>query len=112
MDIESNLFCTFFEAFPKLNSYPELNVFIILLLVYLIITKNFKNSILIFIPLFFLAIIVGNERINIIGFTFITFILMKLNKLHHPLYIALLIYFIFKSFNFISNIVNYGDGFI
>ena len=84
----------------------------ILFLVYWIITKNFKNSFLIFVPLFFLAFIIGNERVNMIGFTFITFLLMKSNKLNHPLYIALLIYFVYKSFVFINNIVKYGDGFI
>ncbi len=84
----------------------------ILLLIYLIITKKLKNSFLIFIPLFFLAIIIGNERVNMIGFTFITFILMKSNKLNHPLYISLLIYFVYKSFIFISTIIEFGDGFV
>ena len=103
----------------KFNSYynsswdiTQILQLFILLLIYLIITKKLKNSFLIFVPLFFLATIVGNERINIIGFTFITFILMKLNKLNHPLYIALLIYFVYKSLMFISNITKYGDGFV
>ncbi len=84
----------------------------ILFLVYILITKKLKSSFLIFIPLFFLAIIIGGERVNMIGFTFVTFLLMKSNKLHHPLYVALLVYFVFKSISFLSNILNYGDGFI
>jgi len=102
-------FMSYYNASIDISQTFQLSI---LLIIYLTITKKFKNTLLIFIPLFFLAVIIGNDRVNMIGFTFITFLLMKSNKLNHPLFIALLIYFAFKSYPFISNIINYGDGFI
>ena len=96
------------------SSWDILQIFqlFVLSIVYLIITKNYKQSLLIFIPLFLLAMIIGNDRVNMIGFTFITFLLMRLDKLKHPLYIALLLYFVVKAYFLLLNIINFGEGWV
>ena len=102
----------FYSYYTSSWDISEIFQLSVLLLVYLIITKNYKHSFLIFVPLFFLAMIIGNDRVNMMGFTFITFLLMRANKLNHPLYIALLIYFVYKSYFLLFNIINYGEGWV
>jgi len=102
----------FYSYYTSSWDISEIFQLSVLLLVYLIITKNYKHSFLIFVPLFFLAMIVGNDRVNMMGFTFITFLLMRANKLNHPLYIALLFYFVYKAYFLLFNIINYGEGWV
>lgn len=110
--LKDGLLRKFFSYYENSVDISQTFQLSILALVYLIITKKLKNTLFIFIPLLLLVIIIGNERVNMVGFTFITFLLMRSYKLNHPLYITLLIYFVFKSYSFISNIINYGDGFV
>lgn len=102
----------FYSYYTSSWDISEIFQLSVLLLVYLIITKNYKHSFLIFVPLFFLAMIIGNDRVNMMGFTFITFLLMRANKLNHPLYIALLFYFVYKAYFLLFNIINYGEGWV
>lgn len=110
--LKDGLIEKFSEYYSSSWNFLEIIQLLILMTVYFIITKKLKESLLIFIPLFFIAIILGNERVNMIGFVLATFLLMRNYKLNHPLYILLLFYFVIKSYFFINNIIFYGDGFL
>ena len=110
--LKDGLIEKFSEYYSSSWNFLEIIQLLILMTVYFIITKKLKESLLIFIPLFFIAIILGNERVNMIGFVLATFLLMRNYKLNHPLYIMLLFYFVVKSYFFINNIIFYGDGFL
>lgn len=110
--LKDGLIEKFSEYYSSSWNFLEIIQLLILMTVYFIITKKLKESLLIFIPLFFIAIILGNERVNMIGFVLATFLLMRNYKLNHPLYILLLFYFVVKSYFFINNIIFYGDGFL
>lgn len=57
------------------------------------------------------AIILGAERVNMIGFLTAIYLLMVQGRADHPAVYMLLAYFVVKSYYFILAIIRFGDGF-
>lgn len=79
--------------FITLFSYPRLSV------------------ILAGIPILISAYFLGSSRIMMLMFLFYFFVIILLKKKTDILFYLILFYFSFKSFDFILNIISYGDGF-
>ncbi len=116
--------CFFFYIFEdgillKLNFYHHHNSFdiisfgkfLIIFLFFLLIAVNKSLVFLSFLPIFIAWLVVGGDRVNMIAFTLFFGFLMFERRLNHPLALLLLVYFSFKSIDFVKNIFVYGDGF-
>lgn len=57
------------------------------------------------------ALIVGPDRVNMIAVTLFTWFTIRDGRTSHPVVITLMAYFSFKSVDFLTRIVAYGDGF-
>lgn len=91
--------------------YADFFKFIILIIVSLLSAKDKKKIIF---PLMFLSVFVlflGGNRVNMIGFTYVFYILLVERRLGHPAFTILLIYHSIKTISFIMNIYEYGDGY-
>lgn len=64
-----------------------------------------------FIPLGVSVLILGGQRVNMIAVIVAILFFWKEGKPNHPFMYALMLYFSIKSIPFVSNIINYGDGF-
>ncbi|MFK7780593.1 MAG: hypothetical protein QM490_05675 [Candidatus Gracilibacteria bacterium] len=74
-------------------------------------SKNKKETILIFIPLFVMILFVGGTRLNMFSyFIFLYYALQIKRGLNMGIFISSL-YFAYKGLDFINNIILYGTGF-
>ncbi len=64
-----------------------------------------------FLPILFAAALLGPERVNMIGFVMFFYLACQEKKLGHPIFIAILLYFSFKSIGFVDNILTFGTGY-
>lgn len=102
----------------KIESYREYgeSIFdsyqiLILLVTALFVARNRIEAILFFAPLVVSATLLGGSRVNMIGFVMLFYIGLKDKRYFHPVLIALYLYFTFKSFGFVNNIIDQGVGF-
>jgi len=84
---------------------------LILLIVALSATKNRLRMFLVLLPLFPAVVLLGGERVNMIAVSLVIYYLLIEERLNRPLPILLLCYFSIQSIFFISNIIQFGDGF-
>lgn len=64
-----------------------------------------------FLPLMICATILGPERVVIFAFFILIFVLIQSNHWFSPFLILVCLYFSFKGFVFIQNVIEYGNGF-
>lgn len=88
-----------------------INIFI-LFFCSILISRNWKRMALSILPFFFLVMLLGDSRMNIMAVLFVFGVLAKERKLSHPLSILILSYFSYKSFGFMYNVYFYGNGFV
>lgn len=74
-------------------------------------SKNKADTIYAFVPLLVFVFLLGGERVNVIGyFVFLYFSLHYRGGLNFGVIVANL-YFIFMGYEFLTNILSYGNGF-
>lgn len=78
----------------------------------LIVARNRWEAGLYFLPLIMATAILGGSRINMIGFVMLFFIGLKDRRPYHPVLLMLYLYFAYKSFGFIENILEFGTGYV
>lgn len=88
--------------------YLKLFVFLILALIY-----SRKIYVLaLFIPLFFAISVVGQDRVNMIGYLFFLFLALQHNRGLNFGVLITGIYFFYKTIIFVNNVIYYGTGFV
>ena len=83
----------------------------ILTVIALYVTRERLRMVLVQVPMFVSAALIGATRVNMIAISLVVYYLMIEKKLNHPLIYLLMIYFSIKSIGFIMNIYTYGHGF-
>lgn len=63
------------------------------------------------LPLFIAILFIGSDRVNMIAVMLGVYLYWMEDKANHPYMYLLMAYFSIKSFGFISNILNHGNGF-
>lgn len=84
---------------------------LVLTVVALLASRNWKRMLVVLLPFYPLVLILGGERVNMVAITLSLWVLMTENRLRHPLVLLMLLYFSFKSFSFVRNILLFGHGF-
>jgi hypothetical protein len=74
-------------------------------------SKNHKETILIFIPLFIGVLLIGGDRLNMFGYLIFLYYGLQVNRGLNFGVAIVSIYFFIKSIFFIDNILTYGNGF-
>jgi len=73
--------------------------------------KDKKQACYVFVPIVFAVLIVGSDRVMMMGYFFFLYYGLKVNRGYNLGVILTTIYFSYKSLNYLYLIVNYGDGF-
>ncbi|WP_278367168.1 hypothetical protein [Marinobacter salarius] len=106
------LFGKFSDYFKEdFDGYNFINI-LALLFCSVLVSSNWKRIACSLAPFFFLVFLFGDSRVNILAVLFVFFAFIKEKRLSHPLSIALLVYFSFKSIFLVYNIYIYGHGFV
>jgi hypothetical protein len=99
------------NAYSSINSISDLFKIIIFAMPSIYYSKNKKDTIIIFMILTAFIMIIGGERLNIFTYMIFLYYALQHNRgLNIPIFLTS-IYFLYKSINYISNIIDYGDGF-
>lgn len=83
----------------------------ILLIVGGIAARNRLRLVIALFPLIVATFLISGQRVNMLSFSLVLYLLLIERRLHHPLVLALLVYFSVKSIPFINNVFIYGNGF-
>ena len=84
---------------------------ILLMLMSLWYSKNKSETVLFFIPVILAVSVVGSDRVNMMGYFIFLYYGLQYNRGLNVGVIATNVYFAYKSYGFISDIIEYGDGF-
>jgi len=89
------------------------NLFKILIffLMTLFYSRKKKEVIFLYFPLFIATFFIGGERLNIFGYFIFLYYALQVNKGINFGVITTSIYFLFKTYGFVLNIILYGFGF-
>ena len=107
-DALSYKFASYFDNTK--NIYSLINV-ILLTVAALLATSNWKRMLFSITPFYVLIIMLGGERVNMIAVTIVLWLLISERRIGHPISLALLGYFFFKSFGFMYRTILFGDAF-
>lgn len=102
-----------FHKFQVYNERADGEIYKLLIVLFLGLIVC-KKKLIVFgglLPIFLAALLVGPERVNMIGFVMLMYFVVQERKANHPLVIMLLAYFSWKSFGFVESIVETGSGF-
>ena len=105
------------QIISKINSYLRfrglLEIWKLVGLFFLasLYSKEKLNVILSFLPLFIFALILGQDRINIFGYFLFLYFAIPYKQGFNIGVLLTTSYFVYTGFDFISKVLNYGDGF-
>lgn len=100
-----------FEAYNSaqvITDFIRLGIFFIISLAY---STNYKENIIIFIPLVIGILLFGDERVNMIGYVYCLYYLISYKNGVNVGMIALTVYLLYSNILFIQKIIQYGNGF-
>ena len=100
-----------FENYADKYSALELLNVMILMIVAIYVTRRRSYMAFLILPLLPAIMLIGGSRVNMIAVTLVIYTLMKERRLDHPMIYFLMIYFSFKSIDFIERVLLTGQGF-
>ncbi|WP_340245672.1 hypothetical protein [Sulfitobacter pontiacus] len=106
--------------FDKFEHYSSIQIFTLddiskvigLIIVSLALGVRFSILFAYMFPIAVGVVILGPERVNMIGFVTVLLVAAKVDKLMNPIFLILLSYFSFKTIGFVGNILTHGNGFV
>lgn len=100
-----------FESYSEGGSLAGALQIAIFLLAGLLFINNRFGFFISLLPLMIATLFIGGERVNMIAVFAGVYLFWVERKGNHPFLYVTMIYFLFKSVPFVSNILKYGDGF-
>lgn len=85
---------------------------VIILAICMVFSRNKIISFLTIFPLVIFAFILGGDRVNMITFIMYVYISIRDNNCKNPIFIAIMLYFSYRSWEFSENIYYFGNGFV
>jgi hypothetical protein len=73
--------------------------------------KKKKEVVLIFIPLFVSVYLIGGERVNMMGYFVFLYYVLPIKKGFNMGILTTSAYFLYVTYMFMINVIEYGDGF-
>lgn len=94
-------------------SFVKVGIFIIISFIYIKDLKLKNDIFLVSIPLLIAAFLLGSDRLVIFGFFIYLFVyIFKQKNINFDIFIFIIVgYYFFKSWGFLNNILEYGNGF-
>ncbi len=109
--VMSDQLVTKFYAYFKIhNPFDLLRIFIFFGLT-LWYSRNRFETTLIFIPIIISVLLVGGDRVNMLGYFVFLYYALPINRGLNVGVFATTLYYMFSSFHFLVNIFAYGNGF-
>ena len=100
-------FIAYFEV-RDVYEFLRMSVFFLMAQWY---SRKKQQTFFVFIPLFIAVLLFGGERLNIFGYFVFLYYALPINRGVNFGILISSTYFAYSSYGFLSNIVNYGDGF-
>lgn len=101
----------YYFALANAKDASDLIRIVLLLILSLWYSKNKKETFLLFIPMILAVFIVGADRINMMGYFVFLYYGLQYRGGRNLGVLATSAYFAFKSYYFVSDIIEYGNGF-
>lgn len=95
---------------PDSDALEILNISLVLV-IGLIASRNRLRLVFTLLPLIFVALLLGDSRVNMISVSAFIYLMLLENRVQHPLVLILLVYFSVKSISFVESIFLHGHGF-
>jgi len=105
------------QLMTKFHSYYEFREIVDLLKVFILLvlslwySRKRLETVLMFIPIIGAVLLVGGERVNVLGYFLFLYYALPVNRGYNFGILATSLYFMFSSFRYMENILKYGDGF-
>ena len=108
--LQDNILLKFesYNSAQVITDFIRLGIFFIISLAY---STNYKENIIIFIPLVIGILLFGDERVNMIGYVYCLYYLISYKNGVNVGMIALTVYLLYSNILFIQKIIQYGNGF-
>ena len=108
--LQDNILLKFesYNSAQVITDFIRLGIFFIISLAY---STNYKENIIIFIPLVIGILLFGDERVNMIGYVYCLYYLITYKNGVNVGMIALTVYLLYSNILFIQKIIQYGNGF-
>ncbi len=100
-----------FEHYRGEHNISELLKIFVFFIFSLWYSKNRKEVLFLFLPLFMAVLLIGGERVNMIGYFVFLYYALPVKKGFNIGIISTSVYFLFASVGFTINVLEYGDGF-
>ncbi len=102
---------TKFDLYEKEGSVFSSLQIVVFLSLGLFFIKNKLSFFIVLLPLLLATFFIGGNRVNMIAVFVGVYMFWREQRGNHPFLYIVMIYFFFKSIQFILNIVDYGEGF-
>lgn len=100
-------FNSYYDGLRGVNELARIFVFLLLALYY---AREKVEALLIFIPLVFTVMLVGGDRVNVLAYFVFLYYALPVNKGFNIGVLLTGVYFLFGSFEYVSNIFEYGKN--
>lgn len=100
-----------FSSYYQDRSITEMNRSLIFLLLTLYVSKNKVNILVFFVPILIATMLVGGDRVNMLGYFLFLYFSLQYKRGLNLLNIVTTLYFGIKTVIFVSDIIMLGTGF-
>lgn len=100
-------FNSYYDGIRGVSELARVFVFLILALYY---AREKVEALLVFIPLVFTVMLVGGDRVNVLAYFAFLYYALPVNKGFNVGVLLTSLYFAFGSFEYVSNIFEYGNN--
>lgn len=103
-----------FQYYSGQATFHPLQLAAVIALLIMAVTLGVRIGVLIayMVPIVICVAVLGPERTNMIGFVTIFFLATQNGKLMHPLFLLMLVYFSYKTVDYVNNILTVNTGFL
>lgn len=100
-----------FVAYYQERSWLELSRNLIFMMLALFVSKNKVNTIVLFVPILVATMLVGGDRVNMLGYFLFLYFALQYQRGLNLFSIVTALYFAIKTIVFVTDIITTGTGF-
>jgi hypothetical protein len=110
--VMTNQLITKFNAYFAIRDMADLLRILVFFALSLFYSKKRFETVVLFIPMCFAVLIFGGERINMLGYFMFLYYALPVKKGINAGVLVTSIYFMYASFGFITDILEFGQGYV
>ncbi|WP_439858868.1 hypothetical protein [Pseudomonas sp. MBLB4136] len=108
--VSGQLLSKFYSYYDGLRGFDELLRVFVFLLLALYYARDKFGALLVFVPLVLVVMLVGGDRVNILAYFVFLYYALPVNKGLNAGVLVTTVYFLLGSFEYVSNIFEYGSN--